>query len=93
MDVYNYFRAIYASGECSLRALELTADAAELNPANYTVWHQRRVILKTMIDRGDEDAPELAQELAYIRETIEEHPKNYQVSRETKLIASCLMPT
>ena len=36
-EVMDYFRALYAAGERSARALRLTAEAIGLNPGNYTV--------------------------------------------------------
>jgi protein farnesyltransferase/geranylgeranyltransferase type-1 subunit alpha len=34
----NYFRAISAQKEYSLRALELTSAIIEMNPSHYTIW-------------------------------------------------------
>ncbi|CAG0882770.1 unnamed protein product [Cyprideis torosa] len=72
-EIFNYFRAIVASGEVSERALALTQEAALQNPANYTVWQHRRFLLSKL--RGNE----LSEELEFVRGCIELNPKNYQV--------------
>lgn len=82
-DVYDYFRAVLKSGEKSSRVLDLTEDALELNPANYTVWHYRREVLKYI-------KSDIKKELQYCRDIIEEHPKNYQVWQHRRVLVEWL---
>ncbi len=82
-DVFDYFRAILQLNEKSQRAFELSKDAALLNPANYTVWYYRRLLIKELnID--------LAGELDFITNVIRCNPKNYQVWQHRRNVVELL---
>ncbi|XP_020607219.1 LOW QUALITY PROTEIN: protein farnesyltransferase/geranylgeranyltransferase type-1 subunit alpha-like [Orbicella faveolata] len=51
--------------------------------ANYTVWHFRRVLLKSL-------NKDLQQELQYVSQVIKDQPKNYQVWYHRKVIVEWL---
>lgn len=72
VDTMNYFRALLQKDEHSERALKITEEVIDLNAANYTAWHFRRLILKTL-------TKDLNSELAYVEEMAKDNPKNYQI--------------
>lgn len=72
IDVHDYVRAVMAIDERSERVLTLTAEALQLNAANYTVWAYRRNVLMTL------SAP-LAKEHTFTKMLLLDHPKNYQL--------------
>jgi protein farnesyltransferase/geranylgeranyltransferase type-1 subunit alpha len=69
-------RAILKADERSARALELTSIGLRLNPANYTVWHFRRLCLEK-IGLTDE---RIQQDLELAGELGGSNPKNYQIA-------------
>jgi len=66
------FRAVMHAQEFSARALALTAQVVEGNPANYTAWQYRRRCL-------DATGADLREELRYTEATAYDNPKNYQI--------------
>jgi protein farnesyltransferase/geranylgeranyltransferase type-1 subunit alpha len=82
-EVYGYLRAVLKTNEISDRAFQLTKDAALLNPANYTVWYYRRILLRAL-------NKSLKDELNFITEVIQDNPKNYQVWQHRRCIIDFL---
>jgi hypothetical protein len=71
-ELMDLFRAVVKANEMSERALALTAEVVESNPANYTAWQYRRECLKAL-------GSDLRQELRFSEATAYDNPKNYQI--------------
>lgn len=82
-ETMDYFRAVYLADERSPRALQLTCEAIDLNPGNYTVWQFRRLVLEAL-------NANLEEELKYLDGIAEGNPKNYQIWHHRRWVAEKL---
>ncbi|ANB11958.1 bifunctional protein farnesyltransferase/protein geranylgeranyltransferase [Sugiyamaella lignohabitans] len=92
----NLLRGVMAVEEYSERALALTAEVIEMNPAHYTVWEYRSRILKSigkdivpkdkrLVPDGDEDF-DIVDFADWLNATSLDNPKNYQVWNYRQLL-------
>lgn len=79
-DTMDYFRGIMATNEKSERVLELLSSVIQLNPANYTVWHYRRLVLEALDSN-------LEKETEFLDEISTENAKNYQLWYHRRWVA------
>lgn len=73
------FRAVTRRNEHSERALELTWEIINFNPAHYTVWHYRSVLLDAL-------KKDLHAELDLIAELAADFPKCYQLWHHRQVV-------
>eukprot|EP00347_Sterkiella_histriomuscorum_P009574 403340684 len=78
-EAAGYFRAILASNEQSLRALDLTVDILKFNPGDYDAWALRRKIIDHL------NLP-LSQELEFLNEIGTYLEKNFQIWHHRRCI-------
>ncbi|VDN60444.1 unnamed protein product [Dracunculus medinensis] len=78
-DAFMYLRALLQTNEISERAFKLTDRCIELNPASYSTWQYRRVLLKGLNKNLDD-------EFNYIAEIIDDNQKNYQVWHHRRVL-------
>ncbi|KAI8981682.1 protein prenylyltransferase [Mycotypha africana] len=82
-DAMDYFRAVTRTNEKTERALKLTEDIIEMNPAHYTVWNYRQQILFAL-------KADLEEELNFIDEIAPAQMKNYQIWHHRQIIVDKL---
>eukprot|EP01112_Ceratiomyxa_fruticulosa_P011481 TRINITY_DN3113_c0_g1_i1.p1 TRINITY_DN3113_c0_g1~~TRINITY_DN3113_c0_g1_i1.p1 ORF type:complete len:325 (-),score=72.70 TRINITY_DN3113_c0_g1_i1:223-1197(-) len=92
VEIMNYFRAILAKDELSLRALALTEDVIAVSSANYTAWYFRRKVLDHLIAHPPQipDPPSYEKELKFITSLGADNPKNYQLWHHRRTIVEKL---
>jgi len=78
-DTMNYFRAILHRDERSERSYQLTNEVIKLNPANYTAWYFRRLVIEAI-------NADLKKELEFVSSVGNDNPKNYQIWYHRKTI-------
>ena len=93
---YDYQRALWKSNEIHTdRALQLTALCLKFNPANYTVWHFRRLCLdqlygsNTSTDNDNNNNCDLSyidHEMLLASVLGGDNPKNYQIWYHRRVI-------
>lgn len=92
---FGYMRAILQTNEWSLRTLQLTATCLPLNPANYTVWHFRRLCLEAVYHPTTNDASRwdyIQADLDLAASLGGENPKNYQIWYHRRALLERLDP-
>lgn len=82
-EAMSYLRAVMAANEYSPRALALTEDLIQMNPAHYTVWlYRARILFEIQAD--------LAEEISWLNQIALDHQKNYQIWHHRNLIVDKL---
>ncbi|XP_072965756.1 protein farnesyltransferase/geranylgeranyltransferase type-1 subunit alpha [Typha angustifolia] len=84
-ETMDYFRAVYLADERSRRALDLTTEAIEMNPGNYTIWHFRRLVLEAL-------NVDLLEERNFVDQIAKGNSKNYQIWHHRRWVAEKLGP-
>jgi len=83
VDTMNYFRAMIQKNERSKRSLDVTTEVILLNPANYTAWYYRRLILESI-------KYDYYEELEFITQVALDNPKNYQIWHHRHVVVDTL---
>jgi len=78
-EAMSYLRAIMAKEEISDRALKITEHIIKINPAHYTVWLYRAMVIFEL-------SYDLRDEIHFLNEQAIWHEKNYQIWHHRQLV-------